>query len=937
MNPEHSIIQLTMIKNKFTLFLALTVVLPALATPGLANTAAASSFKSEKDIITREEWGADEDYLFLESNDAIPDLIELDDNFAEIYKDELQIARTATHDSQGRAFKWPTQYPEETTKFIIHHTETTNDLDNPKQAIRNIYHHHAINRGWGDIGYNYLIDQQGRVYEGRYGGEGVVGGHAGPGNIGSIGIAILGSYDDETPSKAATESLARLIAIKAKIHNINPEGYSSFRGGTRANVMGHRDIMSTSCPGDEFYDQLPLLASMAKGMMDETKPKFVKEYDYIDKSNIYYIEMEPSETEKITIKFENIGTTTWDDKTYLSANKNQDHNKVVDFPSKEGVKLAEMKESEVEPGETATFTFTLRSKKKNALIYLDLAPVVNGKKKLSDYKVLPVKVNAPIYTFEVISADLPPQAMSKGEKFEGTIKVKNTGNITWQKKGRNKVFIKENGKIIGELKENEIEKGETGTLTFSWQAPSEHGYYEGDLTPVLKGEGELVRAKGDELTYETVIYKDGFAGELVSTGGHNEMEQGKSYVLWAKLRNIGSETWESSDFDIKYTKQRSLSITNTSLSQKTIEPGETVKINVTVAVSENANPSQKRAFTIIPKISGERIIEERILLKYSTVEDKPLKQEITEKRNEMYAFDPTKKVTEKSLTQDEGGDIRVRISFNENPIITSAEKFYLYNSDGEKLKTLEKGETVELKKIGLKYAANASSESKMYLATEPFQVKASPEKALEITNFSRLSSWNSDYNDNKFRGALEMQTVDGSPAVINELPLEDYLKGLAEEPNSEEYEKIKAIMVAARSYAKFYMHYADKFPGKPYHLNDDPAYCQKYLGYGYELRAPNIVKAVEDTEGEVVTHYDQLIKTPYFSSDDGKTRNALDVWGWDAPYLVSKNDPYCEGGELSGHGVGMSGCGSRGMAKAGYDYEEILEYYYTHTQVTKLW
>ncbi|MFN8512033.1 MAG: N-acetylmuramoyl-L-alanine amidase [Chloroflexia bacterium] len=78
-------------------------------------------------------------------------------------------------------------------KIIVHHTDTPNDGD-PAAAVRSVYYYHAITQGWGDIGYNFLIDRNGNVYEGRFGGENVVAGHALRYNYGSVGIALLGAF-----------------------------------------------------------------------------------------------------------------------------------------------------------------------------------------------------------------------------------------------------------------------------------------------------------------------------------------------------------------------------------------------------------------------------------------------------------------------------------------------------------------------------------------------------------------------------------------------------------------------------------------------------------------------------------------------------------------------------------------------------------------------
>jgi hypothetical protein len=83
---------------------------------------------------------------------------------------------------------WATREPvyETPTHFVIHHTVTSNDPQDPAYIVRAIYQYHALSQGWGDIGYNFLIDRQGNIYEGRKGGDGVVGVHAGSYNYGRL-------------------------------------------------------------------------------------------------------------------------------------------------------------------------------------------------------------------------------------------------------------------------------------------------------------------------------------------------------------------------------------------------------------------------------------------------------------------------------------------------------------------------------------------------------------------------------------------------------------------------------------------------------------------------------------------------------------------------------------------------------------------------------
>jgi len=149
-------------------------------------------------------------------------------------------------------------------KVIIHHTVTRDPETDAKATIRAIYQYHAVMRGWGDIGYNFLIDQQGKVYEGRYGGKGVVGGHTLGYNYGSIGIAILGTYQDHTISDVTRTAL--LALIKAKAGDLDPTGQSFFADRVCPNINGHRGLVNSSCPGDGFYPLLNNLRRTLKGL-----------------------------------------------------------------------------------------------------------------------------------------------------------------------------------------------------------------------------------------------------------------------------------------------------------------------------------------------------------------------------------------------------------------------------------------------------------------------------------------------------------------------------------------------------------------------------------------------------------------------------------------------------------------------------------------------
>jgi hypothetical protein len=159
---------------------------------------------------------------------------------------------------------------------FIHHTVSANDYS-PSEArsiVLAICRYHRNSNGWNDIGYNFLVDKYGTLYEGRAGGEdqAVVGAQAQGYNAQSTGIANIGDYSTIAQSSQALDAIARLIRWKLPLHGIPTSGSTTlvsaggstnkYPSGTHVRVnrvAGHRDVDATSCPGDALYSQLPAL------------------------------------------------------------------------------------------------------------------------------------------------------------------------------------------------------------------------------------------------------------------------------------------------------------------------------------------------------------------------------------------------------------------------------------------------------------------------------------------------------------------------------------------------------------------------------------------------------------------------------------------------------------------------------------------------------
>jgi hypothetical protein len=161
---------------------------------------------------------------------------------------------------------------------FVHHTAGRSNYSRAEAAavVRGIQLFHVQSNGWNDIGYNFLVDRFGTIYEGRFGGveRNVVGAHARGFNTGSTGIALIGTYGSARPSPAALDALASLISWRLDLAHADPSatvtalsaGNERFRPNVPVllrRVSGHRDTGATACPGDALYGQLDSLGLAA--------------------------------------------------------------------------------------------------------------------------------------------------------------------------------------------------------------------------------------------------------------------------------------------------------------------------------------------------------------------------------------------------------------------------------------------------------------------------------------------------------------------------------------------------------------------------------------------------------------------------------------------------------------------------------------------------
>lgn len=197
------------------------------------------------------------------------------ENTEDTYPKPPVVTRTQWGCPQGQSSGWGPSYTT-VTHLIIHHTDDNNNVTDWPAAVRAIWQYHTFSNGWGDVGYNYLVDPNGVIYEGRAGGDNVVGAHFCGTNGGTMGVSMLGTYTTVSPSAALQASLGKILAWKADQRGINPLG-SSFHGSsglTINNISGHRAGCATDCPGQRFVDiDLPNVRQGVLSLIQSIAPK----------------------------------------------------------------------------------------------------------------------------------------------------------------------------------------------------------------------------------------------------------------------------------------------------------------------------------------------------------------------------------------------------------------------------------------------------------------------------------------------------------------------------------------------------------------------------------------------------------------------------------------------------------------------------------------
>jgi hypothetical protein len=718
-----------------------------------ARYAVASTSPGTHRILSRTEWGADESLRFTASastssassttpseSDATEggtlSQREKDcrDAYAK-YPDEFVKATRKNTTFQGKTLRWPEEYSRDVRLFVVHHTAlaATGETRSGLERMRALYQYHAQNRAWGDVGYHYVIDDDGQIYEGHAGGQYVIGGHAYCNNVGTIGIALMGNFDEEQPTQPQAMALQWLLRSLADQYQVDLARDTVFHGKRTSRIVGHRDLLSTDCPGFTMWSALDQIRSHASDGRTELAVRFP----------------EPIQS------------------------------------------VATMRRSTTPKGSVEQTTVAVASDGLAPLsdITIDARP--------GSTVIIPVYFRA-------------PKNVSRNARIA---RIVHTPGVEVAQE-RDGTYVAVRGDI---------------------KAPSK----------LAIGQVSLIRLKVSvPMTRGSMALRVGSIAYTIESAGKSLRGRGEPRIPTVWTKPIENPL-------ITRPSRRYVPSTITS-PRRVEEPAplpdrSTIRIHLTQLTQD---------ITLLPG-PGQGMLQ---------------------------------------VTGSDG-------SRREMP--------YAHLSVADGLCQAENGEDT-------------------HAAIVRF---TTPDGLIQVVRGSQSAS-------KTYRGIIECRADGDALLLINELPLEQYMLGIAEEPDTELYQKQRAFAIAARSYAAYYIDVGHrKFLNAPYDGSDSPAEFQLYSGKNSEDGNPRWVQAVQSTAGMVLTYRGELIKPPYFSSDDGRTRSPTEA-GWKnypaAEILSSKSDPWCSGMSLSGHGVGMSGCGAKGQAQEGKSGEQILSYYYPGTSIVPL-
>jgi hypothetical protein len=579
-----------------------------------------------------------------------------------------------------------------------------------------------------------------------------------------------------------------------------------------------------------------------------------------------------------------------------------------------------------------------------------------------------------------VTSKITALTLKPSESITYKVTVKNTGKATWSRTGKNFVsiytyFPKYRTSVFADkswykkdepalMKEKTVKPGGSATFEFKLTAPAKAGTYEEGfyvaaenftwiagtqikipitvassvvVTPPIKPAiPVVVNDQRPTTNDQKPVVIDNPPGPLAASLLIKSFQDrvtvagGASAKVSVGFKNIGSVVWQTRILRVRDVKMAVATSTAASLADTTwpnsLEPSR---------VREPISPGNVGFFdfNILGPVSrGDYTLSLKLVVDDKDVPGATIDIPVT------VTEDAPQLPTQEIPITVGAGEPLIRVGLWKVPgdvVLLNSSAFTVVAPGGTTVASVPAGIAITARYDRQSRMVTVNTPNGQFASALPVRfVPSDPSGLFQVPNFG---GWDATAYVNRFRGTMEINYYQPNDNVwlIEELPLEQYLRGLAETSNDSNHEFQKTLIVAARNYAYF----VHSIGGK-YALFDvtPTAADQVYRAYGSETIRPTLVKAVEETRGQVVTYNNDIVVTPYFSRSDGRTRAWEEVWCCKVkPWLKSVPAPHDVGKTLWGHGVGMSASDALGWANDGKTFDWILKYFYTDTTLKKIY
>lgn len=741
-------------------------------------------------------------------------------------------------------------------------------------AIQNMFRFHAVTRGWGDIGYHFIIDRKGEIWEGRYGGAGVRGAHLYNSktcqnfNVGSIGITLLGNYFDAEIPGAMMESLNRLIAWLSMVHNLN---------------LDSTEVTIPIWTNEKDANGKCVFKKMENGVKNENGESEIKEIDaggfttsFVGPAVLTHRDIEPANSD-----IRNVNPRV------LRQNALALVPEIQSFAYRVGSDAQTYRiakgaiEAETIPGEK----------------------IVSVTKKQLDYfkRELFARSQKP----EQLAATPTPSPSPVATKSfdEGAL---------LKARGREEVYV------LKDSKRDHITAASLfDGLGFRWEDIKEEDAMVINVIPLGSSitfpDGVLIKTE----TPDVYFLQESKRYLISSPDLFNAYQFNWSDLALIPLAEIDRYPWGG------YVKWP-----NGAILQNQFNQNELVKVNDSILEPLKIKP---------PKDARIHIVNGRELASYQTAQViNPLVKlslaEAFEKVKVIFGVAPKTALTPPTSAST------VPLSVPPDQTSTPGQT---------------KSPLVSQPTIRIALCKNRNIENCAFNVNDTLSIKNNGEGGVVVEGYEDHPGFATQLNDNAFRGKVTLAPSQeaGNVWLVNELPLEDYLKGVAETLGEDNPEYRKGLITMARTYAYYYLTQDKKYPDKPFDLTNT-SFDQLYRGYNYEKRSNGLPALVEATKGQIISYQGKPIVAAYSSDSGGINKDACSMW---IRYCAIDNKlkpefQYLQGGIAdpegtlhdptkvkASHGVGVSTTGARRLIELGKPYQEMLTYYYPGVAIEKIY